>query len=221
MIPRILEPEEMDTPEEALAYDAMDHSEVNRRYIEDLAFARGGNHGGSILDLGTGPGHIAILIAETDPGVRVTGLDLARHMIELARRHAQERGVAERVRFELADAKGVNAPDSSFDAVVSNSIIHHIPAPGGVLAEMVRLTKHGGLIFCRDLARPESCENLDHLVERYAGHEPEAARQLFAASLHAALTVEEVRELVLPFGAPGESVGMTSDRHWTWTWRRP
>jgi hypothetical protein len=53
-------------------------------------------------------------------------------------------------------------------------------------------------------------------VELYAGKENDHARKMFADSLHAALTVEEMQELVKQLGFPADSVSATSDRHWTW-----
>ena len=54
MIPRVLEPEAMDTPEEVLQYDLMDHSEVNARFVADFLAVHGPCRGGEILDVGTG-----------------------------------------------------------------------------------------------------------------------------------------------------------------------
>jgi hypothetical protein len=86
---------------------------------------------------------------------------------------------------------------------------------------MARLVAPGGTLFVRDLARPSSLAGLEALVERYAGGETGHARAMFADSLHAALTVDEVRERVAPLGIGGDCVAMTSDRHWTLAWRRP
>ena len=108
-----------------------------------------------------------------------------------------------------------------FEAVVSNTIVHHIPEPAPALAEMVRLVASGGMVMVRDLARPTNLAELDRLVELYAGRESEAARELFEASLHAALTPGEVRQIIEGLGLPGPGVSMTSDRHWTWAWHRP
>ena len=86
---------------------------------------------------------------------------------------------------------------------------------------MARLVGPGGNLLVRDLARPANLAQISHLVETYTASEPEAARALFEASLHAALTIDEVRDIVRAIGLPAESVTMTSDRHWTWLWERP
>ena len=98
---------------------------------------------------------------------------------------------------------GSPRPDGSFAAVISNSIIHHIPDPAPVFAEMVRLVAPGGILFIRDLARPDTRELLDELVQRYAGQESPAARSLFADSLHAAFTLDEIRAFLDRPASPG------------------
>ena len=78
------------------------------------------------------------------------------------------------------------------------------------------MCRPGGLIFVRDLLRPESIEELRDLVDQHAEGANDHQRHLFADSLHAALTVEEVREMVAAFGFDAKTVTQTSDRHWTW-----
>lgn len=221
MIPRVLEPEAMDTPEEARDYDEMDHSAVNQRFVADFLEAHGAPRGGEILDVGSGPGRIPIALCRSAPTARVVALDMAEAMLERARRNIDDAGLAGRIRCQAGDAKGLSFPDGSFEAVVSNTIIHHIPDPAPPLAEMARLVAPGGTLFIRDLARPADLAEVDHLVATYAGEEAEAAQALFRASLHAALTTDEVKQIVAALGLPEDGVAMSSDRHWTWSWRRP
>ncbi len=220
MLHRVLEPEVMDTAEEAASYDAMDHAAVNRRFAADFLAAHGPMRGGEALDLGTGTALIPIEICRQDPGARILGVDLSRHMLERGEANIAAADLRGRLRLSLVDAKGIPFADGSFEAVISNSIVHHLPEPSTVLREMARLVAPGGTLFVRDLARPTSLDELEGLVRTYAGDEPERARELFAASLHAALTLDEVRAIVRTLGAPEEDVSMTSDRHWTWC-RRP
>jgi ubiquinone/menaquinone biosynthesis C-methylase UbiE len=220
MLPRVLEPEAMDTPEEANDYDAMDHSEVNARFVADLLVAHGPCRGGEILDVGTGPGRIALALCQADPAARVVAVDMAEAMLALARRHVAGARLHERIACVRGDAKALPWADGRFEAVISNTIIHHIPEPSAALAEMARLVAPGGTLFVRDLARPATLTELALLVATYAGNEPPAARQLFEASLHASLTVAEVQSIVLSLGLPRESVAMTSDRHWTCIWKK-
>jgi len=221
MIPRILEPEAMDTPDEALDYDGMDHSGVNHRFAADFLAIHGPSRGGEWIDIGTGPALIPIVLCQLESTARVVATDLSDAMLQVASRNIERAQLQDRIRCERADAKHVVGKDAAFEAVLSNSIIHHIAEPGLVLAEMARLLAPEGTLFVRDLVRPDNMEQLKQLVETYAGHETPSARALFAASLHAALTMEEIKDQVERLGFPRQEVTQTSDRHWTWIWKRP
>ena len=112
-------------------------------------------------------------------------------------------------------------PDGQFDVVISNSIIHHIPIPEQVFREMVRVISPGGRLFVRDLMRPDDEATLAQLVETYAATANPNQRKLFADSLHAALTLDEVRAIITGLGFDAETVVATSDRHWTWSATKP
>ena len=219
MIPRILEPEVMDTPEEARDYDAMDHAEVNRLFVSDLleAMEDAGLEGSEqVLDLGTGTAQIPIeMCRQTESPQKIIAVDLAGEMLKVAEENVHQADLQQQIKLELIDAKQLPYEDEFFDVVMSNSIVHHIPEPLSVLAESFRVLSPGGLLFVRDLLRPDSQEQLDQLVEQYAGGESDHARKMFAESLHAALTIEEVQELCARIGMSDLEVTQTSDRHWT------
>jgi ubiquinone/menaquinone biosynthesis C-methylase UbiE len=220
MLERVLEPEVMDTAEEAADYDSMDHAEVNRRFAEDFLAAVRGHNGdlmsGTVLDLGTGTAQIPIELCRRS-GVRVVAADAAEAMLDVARRNVERAGLAERIELRRADAKRLPFADRQFRLVMSNSIVHHIPEPRDVLTESVRILAPGGLIFFRDLMRPDSDAALASVVDAYAGGANEHQRKMFADSLHAALSVEEMQSLVAGFGFDPRTVRATSDRHWTWS----
>ena len=215
MLPRVLEPEVMDTPEEARDYDAMDHSAVNRAFVADFLAVWDGR--GPVLDLGTGTALIPIEFCRQSPRGDVIAVDAAAHMIALSRENVRRAGFESRIELQLVDAKRTPFPDGSFPAVMSNSIVHHIPDPRAVFAEIARVAAAGATIFVRDLLRPADVATLRHLVDTYAGDANEHQRKMFAESLHAALTVDEVRELVMGVGYDASGVRQTTDRHWTWS----
>jgi ubiquinone/menaquinone biosynthesis C-methylase UbiE len=219
MLSRILEPEVMDSPEEAGDYDAMDHSTVNRLFVEDfLALWSGEN---PILDVGTGTGQIPIELCRQAATAQVVGIDLAWHMLALGNENVRRAGLANRLRLERCDAKQLPYPSASFAAVISNSIVHHIPEPAAVLVEMLRVLKPCGTLLVRDLLRPADDATLRQIVRTYAGDANTHQQQMFADSLHAALTLDEVRRLVADLGADPAQVRQTSDRHWTWAIKHP
>jgi ubiquinone/menaquinone biosynthesis C-methylase UbiE len=214
MLPRILEPEVMDTPEEARDYDAMDHSEVNRVFVAD--FLRVWDGRGPILDVGTGTALIPIEFCRQSPKGDVVAVDAAAHMIALAKENVRRAGLESRIKLQLVDAKRMLFADGSFPAVMSNSIVHHIPNPRTAFAEIARVAAPGATVFVRDLLRPPDIAALNHLVDTYAAGANDHQRKMFAESLHAALTLAEVRELVAGVDHSPDLVRQTSDRHWTW-----
>ena len=84
------------------------------------------------------------------------------------------------------------------------------------IAEAVRVTKPGGRLFFRDLLRPHDDSTVEHLVATYAAGANACQRKMFDDSLRAALSLDEMRELVVASGFVPDSVAATSDRHWTW-----
>jgi ubiquinone/menaquinone biosynthesis C-methylase UbiE len=208
----------MDDPQEAVMYDEMDHSEVNRRFVEDLL--AGGPCGPDVLDLGTGTARIPVELCQQVADCRVLASDGAVSMLEVARYNVAINSLDYRIQLHHGDAKALDIADETFDTVISNSLLHHLPQPEQAIAEIVRLTRTGGRIFVRDLCRPDSIEAIDEIVARVAAGETPAAQQLLHQSLHAALTLSEMRSLVAAHGFATDDVTMTSDRHWTWDSRK-
>jgi len=219
MLPRVLEVEVMDTAAEAVDYDAMDHSTVNRVFVDDflaaLPQAQPKDGVWRIFDAGTGTALIPLELASRGVSVHITAADAAVHMLELAKQNVARAGKAAMIECVPRDCKHLPEAEASFDAVISNSIVHHIPEPIAVLAECWRILKPGGLLFIRDLMRPNDKATLGHLVRIYAGDANAHQQQMLRDSLHAALTVGEVAALLNQLGIPAEWVRATSDRHWT------
>lgn len=214
MLPRVLEPEVMDSAEEARDYDEMDHTQVNRVFVTDFLTCWTGQN--PILDVGTGTAQIPIELCRHSPKAQVVAIDLAVHMLKVARENVRNAGFSDRIRLEREDAKRIPYSSHSFAAVISNSIVHHIPEPGAVLAEIVRVARPGAILFIRDLLRPRDDDVVRHLVATYAGDSNAHQQKMFDDSLRAALSLEEIRSLVAGLGfAPG-TVQQTTDRHWTW-----
>jgi ubiquinone/menaquinone biosynthesis C-methylase UbiE len=153
---------------------------------------------GRAVDLGSGPGHLVIKLAQMAPLLHVTGLDLSDEMLAEAEHHAYQSGLARRVSFRKGDAARIPLPDGSLDLIVSTLSLHHWSDPIAVLDEIARVMRPGGafLIFDlrRDLAAPF------YLLLWFATHcvVPAALRRVNEplASRHAAFTPREAASLL-------------------------
>jgi ubiquinone/menaquinone biosynthesis C-methylase UbiE len=210
---RLLEPEVMDTPQEAAEYDAMDFLAVNSDFAQSaiaLAPARA-----KVLDAGTGTARIPILIGQARPQWQIIGLDLARSMLEIGQKNIAAAGLEQQITLELADSKQIPYPDASFDVVLSNSLVHHLSDPLPFFQETKRVLKPHGTVLIRDLLRPPTEEIMEGMVAAIGPEYSPHQKQLFRDSLHAAFTLEEVQQLVQEAGLDGVRVYQSSDRHWT------
>ena len=122
------------------------------RAATDVAALAGGDESAlRVLEIGSGPGELALEIAQRLPQAEVLGVDLADAMIKLAAERAQGAGLDPRVRFEFADAATLPLADGSFDIAVSTLSLHHWADPGTVFAELGRVLRPGGVALVYDL----------------------------------------------------------------------
>ena len=210
---RLLEPEVMDSLEEAGEYDRMDHRLANEAFVERALEL--GAKGGDLLDLGTGPAVISVVLCQGLPDLKVVACDLSQGMLAIATQRVENAGLQGRIDLRRLDAKVLPFEDASFDGLLSNSLVHHLPDPIIALREMARVVRDDGLFLVRDLIRPETEERARELVREYAGEEGEGGKRMFYNSFRASLTLEEVEALVADLHLPGVRVVQSSDRHWT------
>jgi len=146
--------------------------------------------------------------------------DASTQMLELARYNIEIHHMLDRIQLHRGDAKKLIFGREFFDGVISNSLVHHLPDCQEFFSESLRVLRPGGVLFIRDLFRPESQSEVERLVALHAGTESERSQQLFRQSLQAALTLEEVAKIVSPLGIDPMCIRMTSDRHWTLAYRK-
>jgi hypothetical protein len=80
-----------------------------------------------VLEVGSGPGRLAVKLAEVAPGAEITGVDIAPEMIQRASSLAASSRVTDRLVFRVGDVAALPFPDASFDVVVSTFSAHHWP----------------------------------------------------------------------------------------------
>lgn len=210
---RVLEPEVMDTWEDATEYDRMDFLEVNTGFAEGAIAI--GPESGLVLDVGTGTARIPILIVQRRPQWHIKAIDLSHNMLKVGMQNVESAELQGQITLEYIDAKQMPYEDNTFDVVISNSIIHHLPDPLLFFRELNRVLKPQGGIFLRDLIRPVDLETVDKIVAKIGLDYNEYQTQLFRDSLRAAFTIEEVQNMIETAGLEGVRVYASSDRHWT------
>lgn len=111
--------------------------DVQRRVV-DLACPPGA----LLLDVGCGAGLWSVALARE--GYRVHGIDISPHMIDEARRLADEHGIGGDIsEFEVGDAERITMPDASIDGVICRNVLDFVSSPGSALGEIWRVLKPG------------------------------------------------------------------------------
>jgi len=122
------------------------HSKREKEAWQEIFTETLGNDKLKILDVGTGPGIVAFLLAEL--GHDVTGMDLSEEMLRNARENAARFDLP--VEFKKGDAENLPFEDKSFDAVVNRHVLWTLPNPEKAIAEWRRVLKPGGKVVIVD-----------------------------------------------------------------------
>lgn len=210
---RVLEPELMDDPEQAQAYAAADFAEENQGFVDRFREYFPDFSKGYVLDLGCGPGDIPVRFARALPDCRITGIDASAPMIQLAEQAVQQAGLSTRIALRCERFQDI-AGASQADAGVSNSLLHHVPNPLQFWNKLRQLVKPGSPVLVMDLLRPESPEEAQAIVDRYATGESEILRRDFYNSLLAAFTEDEVTTQLARMNLTRLLIDLPDDRHW-------
>jgi ubiquinone/menaquinone biosynthesis C-methylase UbiE len=210
---RTPEPELMDEQEQAAAYAAADWSESHGKipgYFRDR-FPDFRN--GRIIDLGCGPADISIRFAKAFPDASVLGVDGSETMLGFGRRRVQDLGLSSRIVLERRFLPDATLESRAFDAVICNSLLHHMAEPLTFWRTAALCGKPGAPVLIVDLLRPASHEAAVRLVNEQAADAPPVLQRDFIASLHAAYTLDEVREQVQAVGLKKFRVDHVDELH--------
>jgi SAM-dependent methyltransferase len=118
-----------------------------------------------------------------------------------------------RVQFIEGRLPGASLPLDAYDAVISNSLLHHLHEPLGFWSALREAGAPGAAVLVMDLFRPDSAAAARAIVRQYAGGEPEVLQQDYYASLCAAFEPGEVRAQLEASGLGALDVRTVSDRH--------
>jgi ubiquinone/menaquinone biosynthesis C-methylase UbiE len=210
---RIPEPELMDEKEAALAYDAADFSQPHEAFVDHFARLFPDFQTGLVLDLGCGTGDIAMRFAKRYPETTVIALDGARAMLEIARVNLDRHGLTDRIQLIQAYLPTDKLLLPKFDAIICNSLLHHLANPFVLWQTIAENAKANALFLVMDLWRPQDPEDAQRLVQQYASDAPKRLQEDFYASLLAAYTIDEVKTQLQSVSFATVQIQTVSDRH--------
>lgn len=211
---RIPEPELMDEAEQARAYAQADFAEPNARFVGHFLEAFPHLRQGSVADLGCGPGDIVLRLARRLPQLTVHGLDGSAAMLAFGEAElAKAPQLRNRVRFVAGILPGARLPLARYDAVISNSLLHHLADPQVLWRSIQAVGAPGAAVLVMDLFRPASLQAAGDIVATYSGAEPEVLKRDFYNSLCAAFEPDEVGAQLAACGLGTLTVRTVSDRH--------
>jgi ubiquinone/menaquinone biosynthesis C-methylase UbiE len=118
--------------------------------------------GACVLEVAPGPGYFAIELARLGPS-RITGLDISKTFVDIARRNAAEAKVA--IDFREGNASAMPFGNDSFDFLLCRAAFKNFAEPVAALQEMNRVLKPGGKALIIDLRRDASRESINQGVE--------------------------------------------------------
>jgi demethylmenaquinone methyltransferase/2-methoxy-6-polyprenyl-1,4-benzoquinol methylase len=110
--------------------------------------------GARVLDVATGTGDLALMIARLHPDAHVVGSDPSGRMLEVGAEKLRRSGFGGRVELEIGDAQALSYPDDSFDACCIAFGIRNVPDRSAALTEMARVTKPAGRVVILELGEP-------------------------------------------------------------------
>jgi ubiquinone/menaquinone biosynthesis C-methylase UbiE len=122
------------------------------RLVDRILDKNGPPRGGAALEIGCGAGFVSAHVAGSY-GMRVTGTDAAEQMIRIAER---KNGSSDGLTFMVADAAALPFDDSSFDLVLAQNMMHHVPEWRAVADEVARVVRPGGLFLMSDMSGPST-----------------------------------------------------------------
>jgi len=104
-----------------------------------------------VLEIGPGPGWIAILLAQRDPTFEIIGLEISKDMIRVANKNKKETQVDENIKYIHGTAENMSIfEENSFDAVISHDSLHHWDHPLKIFNEIARVLKDNGILCIGD-----------------------------------------------------------------------
>jgi len=118
--------------------------------------------GGSVLEIAPGPGYFCIELAKLG-NYKVTGLDISKSFVEIARKNASEAGL--KIDFQQGNASDMSFPDNTFDFTFCQAAFKNFSEPAKAITEMYRVLRPKGVAVISDLRRDASPEDIEQEIK--------------------------------------------------------
>jgi ubiquinone/menaquinone biosynthesis C-methylase UbiE len=211
---RTPEPDDlMNEQDQAAAYAAADWSESHGKIPGYFRERFPTFSSGSVLDLGCGTADVTVRFVRAFPDVTALGVDGSDAMLAFGQRRVREEVLESRITLENHYLPDPSLEKQQFDAVISNSLLHHVLDPVAFWRTAAKCVRRNGAVLIVDLLRPADHETAVRLVDQHASDAPPVLRRDFIASLHAAYTTDEVRQQLVAAGLPQFRVDQVDALH--------
>jgi len=211
---RIPEPELMMDDEQARAYALADFEQPHSMFIQlFLEHFPNDQITGHVLDLGCGTADITRRFAQAFVQCQMEGVDDSESMLNYGRQQIEKYYLTDRVRLLKGYLPGAKLAVERYDAVISNSLLHHLAEPKVLWNTIKAVAAPEAPIFIMDLMRPESPTQAKIITNQYTQDEPDILQQDFYNSLLAAYRIDEVQKQLQDVGLEHFDVHEVSDRH--------
>lgn len=170
------------------------NSQLMRELYKDLATKAASEiQKGKVLEVGPGPGFLAIEMALLSPELRIIGLDISDTMIEIALNNVKGYGLSERVEFKKGDASKMPFAGSVFDFVITSGSLHHWKEPIKVFNEIYRVLKEGKKVLVSDPRKDSPKEQIEAFTRNI---DSKLMRWGLRKSIRESYTAQEIENLI-------------------------
>ncbi len=194
-------------PERHVAYDdLLKFHPAMERLLEPLEL----RPGLKVLDVGSGPGHTTIALAQRVlPGGHVTGVDINAEFVKRSGDRARAAGLQDSIDYRRSEFPPLPFADCSFDRVWCKNVLEYVDDAGATVAEMARVTAPGGIVVAVDSdwammavelgeASRQMTNRILEAAKSIAVNEPQIGRRLFHHFLAAGLQQIDVKVFASP-----------------------
>ncbi len=207
------EPELMNDPLQVQAYANADFEAAHSEIVQHFSRVFPDVQPSTIVDLGCGTADISIRFAKLFSHSQIDAVDAAPEMLKQAQLQIKQYDLQSVITLHCCTLKDCNALNAPYQAIISNSLLHHLHEPGDLWNCIDKFASESTAIFIADLFRPTSQQQAQEMVNHYASNEPEILQRDFYNSLLAAFTLEEVADQLSQAGLNRLKIEQISDRH--------